>query len=281
MDNTQNTTHFDAMLKQSLENSQMPVPTGVWETIGSSLGSQAIVATKIVSLKLILLKSVAGLIISSAIGFGIYQLLPEKVIVPKTIVSKNGSFSPKETISLDTFFEASNDQPKNFNSISKKPAKDTALRLIQNKTAAVQSTVLGQGLVNLPTNHQEIIKLTAETLPTEKYSEVKNKKPATQENTAQPYNNVVFPEPANVFTPDGDGINDNFYIVVENEKSFNLQIFDEQGKKVFESNDKNKFWDGTNSLTGEICKPGVYIYTYYYELNTGFKKKDRSRLTLY
>ena len=58
MENTPHTNPFDAMLKQSLENSQMPVPQGAWESVASSLGAQAVVATKVAGLKLLLFKSV-------------------------------------------------------------------------------------------------------------------------------------------------------------------------------------------------------------------------------
>ena len=56
MENNQHINTFDAMLKQSLEGSQMPVPAGVWEAVGSSIGTKAIVATKIAGLKLLILK---------------------------------------------------------------------------------------------------------------------------------------------------------------------------------------------------------------------------------
>ena len=281
MENTPHTNPFDAMLKQSLENSQMPVPQGAWESVASSLGAQAVVATKVAGLKLLLFKSVAGLIISGGLGLGIYQLMPTSDTESKTIAIKKDLFAPITPLSLDTFFEANAIPAKRLIKRNPEPKNDSALKLDLNPDYSYQTAELGEGVKPLAVSAPEIIKIHDKDPISYKPSEIKNENTTVQEPVLQPVNTAVFPEPANVFTPDGDGINDYFYIVVENEKLFNLQIFDEQGHKVFETSDKNKYWDGKNSLSGEVCKPGLYTYTYYYELNSGFKKKDRSKLTLY
>ncbi len=58
----------------------------------------------------------------------------------------------------------------------------------------------------------------------------------------------------NVFTPNGDGINDIFLVSGVGLKSYSATIFDRWGIKVFESNDVTQSWDGKNSDDG----------TYYY-----------------
>ncbi len=58
----------------------------------------------------------------------------------------------------------------------------------------------------------------------------------------------------NVFTPNGDGVNDYFLISGVGLKSYSLTIFDRWGKKVFESDNVLKSWDGKNENDG----------TYYY-----------------
>lgn len=52
----------------------------------------------------------------------------------------------------------------------------------------------------------------------------------------------------NVFTPNGDGLNDRFLIASTYER-MNLLIYDRYGRKVFES-DNPSGWDGTNSPSG-------------------------------
>jgi gliding motility-associated-like protein len=66
----------------------------------------------------------------------------------------------------------------------------------------------------------------------------------------------------NVFTPGGDGSNDYLvpfpYRYVER---VDMEIFNRWGEKVFETNNPNIRWDGTNEMQGGDCPPGVYYYT--------------------
>jgi len=58
----------------------------------------------------------------------------------------------------------------------------------------------------------------------------------------------------NVFTPNGDGVNDYFLISGVGLRTYSLAIFDRWGRKVYESNDVKQSWDGKNVNDG----------TYYY-----------------
>lgn len=55
---------------------------------------------------------------------------------------------------------------------------------------------------------------------------------------------------ANVFTPNGDGMNDVFKVNCERIVEFNIVIFNRWGNKMFESNDINNSWDGENAPDG-------------------------------
>jgi gliding motility-associated-like protein len=65
----------------------------------------------------------------------------------------------------------------------------------------------------------------------------------------------------NVFTPNGDGINDFFmpfqYDFVE---SINMDIYDRWGVLVFRTTNPDILWDGTNQFTKQNCVDGVYYY---------------------
>jgi gliding motility-associated-like protein len=54
----------------------------------------------------------------------------------------------------------------------------------------------------------------------------------------------------NVFTPNGDGINDNFLITANGLKSYSITIYNRWGKKVFESADITNSWNGENVNDG-------------------------------
>jgi gliding motility-associated-like protein len=63
----------------------------------------------------------------------------------------------------------------------------------------------------------------------------------------------------NVFTPNNDGINDEFLIIGEGVKALkSLKIFSRAGQMVFESFDINRGWDGT--FNGVRLNSGVYVY---------------------
>ncbi|PWE01469.1 hypothetical protein DDZ16_01850 [Marinilabilia rubra] len=65
-------------------------------------------------------------------------------------------------------------------------------------------------------------------------------------------------EVPNVFTPNGDGVNDEFRVAYKSIKNFNMVVYSRWGRKVFESSDPERGWDG--KVGGKIGAPGVYFY---------------------
>lgn len=66
----------------------------------------------------------------------------------------------------------------------------------------------------------------------------------------------------NVFTPNGDGVNDVFTINPKNAVALDMVILNRWGNKVFESDDVDAVWDGRNQLNGEQCTEGTYFYQF-------------------
>jgi gliding motility-associated-like protein len=73
------------------------------------------------------------------------------------------------------------------------------------------------------------------------------------------------------FSPNNDGLNDVFEVLIENEILFSLRILNEKGELVFESRSKNQTWDGKNYKTGNPCGRGNYLY----QLNYQYKGSDK------
>lgn len=82
-------------------------------------------------------------------------------------------------------------------------------------------------------------------------------------------------EPAVVFTPNGDGIND--YFVIKNLDQYPdnlLQVFDRIGKKIYEKRNYNNDWNGTISNV-QLSKD-----TYYYILIVKGQVVKKGAITL-
>jgi len=66
----------------------------------------------------------------------------------------------------------------------------------------------------------------------------------------------------NIFTPNGDGNNDIFFVKSTNLDKIDILIVDRWGRKVYElsSFTGNIAWDGKNQF-GKESAAGVYLYT--------------------
>ena len=65
-------------------------------------------------------------------------------------------------------------------------------------------------------------------------------------------------EVPNVFTPNGDGTNDEFRVVYRSIKEFHCWIYNRWGRLVYKWDDPAKGWDGT--INGRPAAQGAYYY---------------------
>lgn len=72
---------------------------------------------------------------------------------------------------------------------------------------------------------------------------------------------VIFP---NSFSPNGDGLNDEFQIQSKQIKDFKLVVFDRWGQEIYAKNGLDASWNGTNQ-NGEILPAGKYGILYSYK----------------
>jgi gliding motility-associated-like protein len=63
----------------------------------------------------------------------------------------------------------------------------------------------------------------------------------------------------NVFTPNGDGINDFCAVKGKNLAAFEMKVFNRSGDVIFESQSIDNAWDGKNQF-GENISTGTYFY---------------------
>lgn len=62
----------------------------------------------------------------------------------------------------------------------------------------------------------------------------------------------------NVFTPNADGVNDEYIYTCPENEFMHLAIYNRWGKPVFESSVYGDYWDGIHRGTGIPCTAGVY-----------------------
>ena len=65
----------------------------------------------------------------------------------------------------------------------------------------------------------------------------------------------------NAFSPNNDGLNDEFFLKGESvsKDDFSLRIFDRNGTVIFETTEMDDYWDGT-SKTGQKLPTGMYVW---------------------
>ncbi len=68
----------------------------------------------------------------------------------------------------------------------------------------------------------------------------------------------------NSFTPNGDGLNDEFQIFLPptgvDYSTFSLSIYDRWGTVIYKTNDVYKSWNGGRNNSGEVVKQDTYVY---------------------
>jgi len=67
----------------------------------------------------------------------------------------------------------------------------------------------------------------------------------------------------NVFTPNDDGINDDFEVKLNNYTTYSIKIYDRWGKEIYTSTDPSVYWTGRINNTQNMVPDG----TYFYEIN--------------
>lgn len=90
-----------------------------------------------------------------------------------------------------------------------------------------------------------------------------------------PHGEVLVP---NMFSPNGDGINDVFYVYGNNVRDIRLTVFNRWGEKVFDADSMYKGWDGTYRNVAQ--SPGVYTYVVEFTFLDNQKLQKQGTVTL-
>ena len=82
----------------------------------------------------------------------------------------------------------------------------------------------------------------------------------------------------NAFTPNGDGINDEFYITATNFKSIDFIVIDRWGKQTYSAKNAEFRWNG--KVNGRDIQEGIYMYLFSGVTNDDLKIKRSGTITV-
>ncbi len=83
----------------------------------------------------------------------------------------------------------------------------------------------------------------------------------------------------NIFTPNGDGVNDYFQIESEGLQNYSLVVLDMNNKIVWQTKDPNAKWDGVDAEGNKVPK-GQYVYFLAAQDTNGNPVGKHERLTV-
>lgn len=293
-----NKINIDELLKQELGNLAPEPPAGVWESVGqqvqavqqaaqvtgsvASAGKTALISSKII------ITATAVAVTSVAAYFGLKSLMSEEKPVTTQAVQQQAPVLP-ETGEIAGAVKEEHSEANEKDELKEDVSQASAGYKTSNKRVVPASKQAEKRMVpppvSFPEQHDKVMDRTDPLIINEREG-----KPQGEEGTQSPVIPIADQAPIqaesneqaavqefqspfipNVFTPNIDGKNDEFEIMLENEILYDLKITDRKGNIVFESRDKNKHWQGIDMYTGKACDEGMYIYAFKYQV-TGMKE---------
>ncbi len=276
--------NIDDLLKQELGSLNQLPPANAWQNIASKIpATQAAVQTAAAAKTVVglSLKYVAVVLATIAVGAAAYVYITSSPASQSALPNKQtpNNLQPIQTRSNQTE-EVVKSTAENKISIPKKlqsievgsghgsascpglPNKNDVAIDHPAPTSSSNTTELPKPVIQ-PNNNNVTNAVSTDDFE-KNQTEVK-KQPSGSPSVSPSSEEFLKPNIPNVFTPNGDGYNDEFVITIEDEQLFELKILDAKGQIVFESKDKNLHWAGIKQNSGIACEPGLYVFALRYQ----------------
>ncbi|MFY8190510.1 MAG: gliding motility-associated C-terminal domain-containing protein [Bacteroidia bacterium] len=268
-----NIEELDGLLKSGMEGFS-PTPPDVWNAVAQQVHQVPTTSTSSIWQSIqqasTFIKSAVAIGTSTIIGVAVVYNLPEEKqkLAPQTVVSQSIAV-PEIKEEKSTLPEpkplVQTEKISPVKSVSKLPnsSKETPISLPEPKPELEE-----QIKIDLAAKKTEI---GAEN-NTEESSAAVNKIPLTENFDSPDFNTeeseqatLDKPQIGNVFTPNGDGKNDQWVIIMAEPKFFHVRVFDKSGSLVFESENVHKHWNGIHFKSGMECGNGSYTFQLDYQ----------------
>jgi gliding motility-associated-like protein len=287
---------LDNILKQQMETFAPDAPN-IWAGIEQGIQANAAAQTTIIT------KTIGSKLVITIAKIAAFVVIPASVVVYFISNEKNNIIeSPK----VENSILSSNSNTEDIKTvetpkIASVNAENKAIKINENKRAisnnnstsnTSEKTVNEFVNINKTNTLEQIKKAKNENvmivsnesnkdISNEDIAENKEVEMIEENESKEDFSNSgneagirIFP---NVFTPNNDGIDDKYVIDLEGEKFYNLKIYNYNNELVFESNDKNNNWDGTNYKTGQACNSGTYYGIFQFKFYN--EEKNSTRMT--
>jgi gliding motility-associated-like protein len=255
---TEGLEHIDELFRSKLSDAQVSAPSGMMEAVQNQLttgaSQQAVVQSTstfwggALGLKIAGVTAIVGISIGGVLWMGDDELKqvktsPEKkeeikeILTPEKLVAPKVGNSDTFGVNIETidcrFVEPTLDEV----------VEDDVEELVDYYPASnVQETI--------PVRDRSESRINVKNESFEKFEDMVQIEWSNIELDAD---NDVKP---NVFTPNGDGINDSFFVELNSADFMELVVLNRAGMKVFGTTDKNRKWAGDH--LGIPCSAGTY-----------------------
>ena len=274
---------IDDLLKSSFENFEATPPSDAWSSIQQSIPKSSLVQTaSAVKSASVISKIILAVASSVAVLGGSYfvyhyfnnttETAQQKSVhqntAPLVLEQKeNQTVLSKEqkAIDVESKIPAQNIVKEKSNKQLDDETSSQVIKQEELKTAPSSSIITTN--INEPKSSVIQAQQTPQkpVLPKPKHPSNPENKSISNGMSTNDHNDVK-PEIGNSFSPDGDGVNDLFKIKIDGETYYDLKVFDRKNNLVFQSDSKEKEWNGTKMNSGDLCEEGDYFYEFNYRL---------------
>lgn len=263
------------LFNEKLNGFEANVRPELWANISSQLGTTT--ASTVGSGMSLLAKSIIGISIAAAIGGLTFLLLKEKASDNKNAsnntVPTQVNTPSNQSAEINSELEKIDDSIQENKKIEQKnsPAEisqdwNTDITWI-SPIAPIEKEVEHKNVSPLNERSNDAVGVTGQGEKNNTTTGVNKDTEANKSNMTIPAEDPI-ETPAeeesigkltNIFTPNGDRINDYLSVESKGLTDFSIVVLDKNSKIVYQSNEPNFMWDGVG-MNGEMVPSGNYVY---------------------
>ncbi|MDG2505420.1 MAG: gliding motility-associated C-terminal domain-containing protein [Crocinitomicaceae bacterium] len=274
------------LFREKLQSHEVMPSKAVWSNVSSSLGHSAASASGLGAPSILKIAAVAVGVTTAGVASYFYfnseessPKVTEKIVLQEEVLdeplsSETLEVEQKDKSSSEPIIQSetptiSNRQISEVKDQESQPdltAQESLPVSIPSEKQAdfdVQENTITENIITSPSSLEETepveenVSLVNNVLETPEVLEQEIIQALESDEAVLPAEeNIVLP---NIFTPNGDRVNDLFSIEMSEKSEFQIIVLDAKNQIVFKSNDSNFEWDGT-MLSGAPAPAGNYLY---------------------